>query len=113
MYVLRNNTTNATTTTLFLDGISNEIQLPVGRAMLFDIQLIGESDSTGPAHDMAAYKFQGAFNRYSPTSASLGQTKTVLYEDAGATFWDASLEKVDASGSLNASEALVRKILQL
>lgn len=100
LYVLRNNTTNATTTTLFLDGISNEIQLPVGRAMLFDIQLIGESDSTGPAHDMAAYKFQGAFNRYSPTSASLGQTKTVLYEDAGATFWDASLEKVDASGTL-------------
>lgn len=100
LYVLRNNTTNATTTTLFLDGISKEIQFPVGRAMLFDIQLIGESDSTGPAHDMAAYKFQGAFNRYSPTSASLGQTKTVLYEDAGATFWDASLEKVDASGTL-------------
>jgi hypothetical protein len=100
LYVLRNNTTNATTTTLFLNGISKEIQFPVGRAMLFDIQLIGESDSTGPAHDMAAYKFQGAFNRYSPASASLGQTKTVLYEDAGATFWDASLEKVDASGTL-------------
>lgn len=100
LYVLRNYTTNATTTTLFLDGISKEIQFPVGRAMLFDIQLIGESDSTGPAHDMAAYKFQGAFNRYSPASASLGQTKTVLYEDAGATFWDASLEKVDASGTL-------------
>ena len=45
LYVLRNTTNDTSTTELFLDGVGERILVPAGRAMVFDILIMGRSTS--------------------------------------------------------------------
>lgn len=92
LYVLRNQTSDAQATKLYLDETTTELALPVGRAMLFDIQVMAEADAT-TRYDMGAYHFIGAVNNYGNTQ--LRGTKTVLWEDAYAVGWDANITTND------------------
>lgn len=91
VYVLRNLTTDAQLTLLYLDGAISQITLPAGRGMIFDIQVIGESDSA-TAMDIATYHFIGAANNYG-TGFTLSPVKTVVHEDPGALSWDANFSR--------------------
>lgn len=58
VYVLRNTTIGAVTSTLYLDGAASEIDLVPGRAYVFEIQVIGVED--GPGSLLEAFRIEGA-----------------------------------------------------
>jgi hypothetical protein len=93
IYVLHNQTLDAQSTQLYLDGASGQISLPVGRGMIFDIQVIGETNAANQL-DIAAYHFIGAANDYG-SNVTLLSTKTIVYEDFGALPWDVNVSRTD------------------
>jgi hypothetical protein len=78
LFVLRNVTVNEQPTPLFTDGWSEEIVVPYGRSMVYDVQVIGESEQT-TAFDVAAYHIVGLVNSWGGFLVS--STTTPLYED--------------------------------
>jgi hypothetical protein len=87
VYVLRNTTTNTTTTELFLDGSSQRITLPVSRTATFDILITG-LDSTGSS---AGYQVLGVIANIGGTTVLVNPViKTVIAEDVPA--WDVSVQ---------------------
>ena len=99
MYVLRNSTTNATGTDLFVDGAAVRLVPPNNSVWTFVIYVTARrTDATGGG---AGYKFEGAV-RKDATSASIvfigTPSKTVLGETNAA--WDAVLTANTTNGDL-------------
>ena len=90
-YVLRAQTSDATTTEMFLDGLAEIIAFAAGRVAAFDVQLVGQDERTNVAVT-GYYSFrclygrnatQGAFIRPAPCN------KVVVHEDE--PLWDANV----------------------
>lgn len=98
-YVLRNSTTNATITELFMDGSAQRIVLPNNSVFLFDIFVTGRrTDATGGS---AGYRFVGVMKRdaSAATTALVGSvSKTVVAETN--TAWDATVTADTTNGSI-------------
>lgn len=99
LYTLRNSTTNATVTELFMNGSSTRITLVNNSAMTFDIYVVGRrTDATGGT---AAYRFIGLIKRdaSAATTAIIGSvSKTVVAETNVA--WDATVTADTSNGAL-------------
>lgn len=98
-YILRNMTSDATSTELYLDGISESLVLPLNSVVSFSIIVAARrTDSTGSA---AGYKFDGVAMKDS-TAASVmligSPSKTVLGETDMP--WDVALTTNTTNGSL-------------
>lgn len=95
-YILRNVTTDATATELFLDGASERLTIPVNRTMAFEIYLVARRD----AHSQSAgYLFRGVIkNDNGATSFVPSYTVFTLGEDNPA--WDATLLASDLYDAL-------------
>jgi hypothetical protein len=95
VYVLRNTTTNTTTTELFLDGSSQRITLPVSRTATFDILITGLS-STGLS---AGYQVLGVIANIGGTTVLVNPVmKTVIAEDVPA--WDVFVQANNTNDAL-------------
>jgi hypothetical protein len=99
VYVLRNITTNATSTELYLDGVSQSFVLPLNSVVSFSIIITARrTDSAGGA---AGYQFDGVVMKDS-SAASITligtPSKTVLGETDSP--WDVSLTTNTTNGSL-------------
>jgi hypothetical protein len=99
LYVLRNNTSNATATELFLNGSSTRLALPNNSVFVFDIVVGGRrTDATGGS---AGYRFQGVIKRdaNASTTALIGSvSKTVIAETN--TAWDATVTADTSNGAM-------------
>ncbi|MBL8308894.1 MAG: hypothetical protein JNL19_00585 [Burkholderiales bacterium] len=91
-FVLRNRTTTATATELFLDGASQRLLFPADRAAALEIQLIAKNERTDLL-ETAHYTFRCTYGRVSaPDVADIrpaGCGKTEVQKDALA--WDANV----------------------
>lgn len=99
LLVLRNETTSATTTELFLDGAAQRVVLPNNSVMTFEITVAARrTDATGGA---AGYRFLGVI-RKDGTSASTTFTGTPSKVVIGETNvgWDANVVADTTNGSL-------------
>jgi hypothetical protein len=99
IYVLRNITTNATPTELFLNGTSGGIELPAFSVFTFDILIAArQTNATGAG---ASYRFVGSAikDATNGTTAFIGTpSKTVIAETN--TAWDANLEVDTTAGAV-------------
>ncbi len=99
-YVLREQTTNADVTEMFIDGSSVRLALADDTTWGFNIMVIGRR--TDVDDEGAVYKFEGAIDRNSgvATTALIGAggTKTVIDEDTAA--WDTAISADTTNGSL-------------
>lgn len=98
-YILRNSTTNATSTELFLDGAATQFVVPVNSVVTFDILVAARrTDAVGGG---AGYRFVGVVRR-DATVASVtligNVSKTVLGETNAA--WDSTVSVDTTSGAL-------------
>ena len=97
-YVLRNTTSTATQTELFLDGSAARIVLPNNSAIAYSIQLVGRrTDATG---SRGAWEISGLVSRdaTATTTALVGnRAKTVLTKPAG---WDVEVYADNINGAL-------------
>lgn len=99
VYILRNQTTNATPTELFLDGASAQIELPAFSVFTFDVLVSARrTDASGEG---AAYRFVGAALK-NATDASITfigtPSKTVIAETSAA--WDADVATDTTTGAI-------------
>jgi hypothetical protein len=102
LFVLRNATTNATATSLFLDGSTTRISFGANRTVMFDILLVARS-STGVSASwqvsgMAKSDATGAVTF--PTGGAGAPTFTQINRDTGApaNTWAVTLNTVTVSG---------------
>jgi hypothetical protein len=100
-YILRNITTDATVTELFLDGVggSESVVIPFNSVVTFNIMVAGRrTDATGGG---AGYKFEGAI-RMDGTAASItfigSPSKTILGETNSP--WDANVIADTSTGTI-------------
>lgn len=101
--VVRNQTTNATQTELFLDGAtaSRRATIASDTTWLFEIFVVARR--TDADNESAGYKFQGVLDNNAGTTALVGLVvKTIVAEDTSA--WDATVE------ADNTNDALVVKV---
>ena len=79
VYVLRNITSNATLTELFLDGTnqSERITIEPGRTMTFEILIVARSDN----YNSAGYKCFGVVENEGGTAINLATTQQTLAEE--------------------------------
>jgi hypothetical protein len=98
LYVLRNTTSNSTKTYLFLNGQSGSSRITVAakRALIFEIQVIGISD-TGVT---GGYRIRGVLKNIGGTTSMVGATGDVPGEDPAAVLWDAVAEADDVNDAL-------------
>lgn len=100
LLTMRNITTNATTTSLFLDGSSARLVMPNNSAWTFQISVVGRrTDATG-GH--AGYTFSGTIRRDATagtTTFTGGRTKVIEGETDGA--WDAEVVADTTNGALD------------
>jgi hypothetical protein len=74
LFVLRNKTTNATPTTLMLDGSSTRLTITAGKVLAFTARITGiKSDGTAVAH----YVRKGTVKRISNTTSLVGSVETI------------------------------------
>ena len=100
IYVLRNQTTTATETELFLNGTSTQIILPITSVFTFKVTVVGRK--TNALSTGAGYTFEGVILRDTTTgsTAFIGKpSKQVLGETVAA--WDAKLYEDLATGALS------------
>ncbi len=98
-YVLRNQTTNATQTELFLNGSSERLVLSNDTTWAFSILIVARR--TDANDESAGYKVEGVIDRNATagSTAIVGSvTKTVLAEDSSA--WDVAVDADTTNGSL-------------
>ena len=99
VYVLRNITTNATSTELFLDGISLPLVLPLNSVVSFSIIVAARrTDSVGGG---AGYQFDGVAMKDSTSGSVMligTPSKTILGETNMP--WDITLTANTANGSI-------------
>jgi hypothetical protein len=99
LYVLHNITSDATPTTLFLDGSSYRLTIAPDQAMSFDILIVA---TISGGNQVAGYQIQGLVQNFVGTGAILfigTPTVTVLGEDNPT--WDANVAENTANGSLD------------
>jgi hypothetical protein len=86
LFVLRGETTDSTTTNLYLDGVAAQEMIAVssGRAMAVDILVIARS-STGLAK---GWRTEGVIKDSSGTVYLVGLVTSLLSGDPGTTLWD-------------------------
>lgn len=95
--VARNSTSDATPTTLFLDGSSARPTIAAGKAWNFQIQLIGRSSGG----EVYSETFDGCIERTSSTTALVGTVTSSNQQDtAGASAWSASVTADDTNEAL-------------
>lgn len=101
LFVLRNTTTNATPTELFLDGRTAHILLPSGRTMTFEI-LVAARSTVG---NSAGYQIRGVIEFLDGGGVAFVGTplKTVLGEDVLG--WDVNVEAASLALKINATGA--------
>lgn len=80
LYVLRNVTTDASFTELFLDGTSSRITVEQNQTKAFDILLVGRSDGG----QVGVYTWQGYITRFGIVTTLSPLFPTVVHEDAAA-----------------------------
>jgi hypothetical protein len=87
-YVLRNRTTTANTTYLFLDGATQSLVFEPGRAGLMDVQVVAFAEGTALS---ASYAFRCHYAAVvgGGTILPVGCNKNVVYE--GESAWDANV----------------------
>jgi hypothetical protein len=97
-YILRNTTSNATQTEVFLDGSSARIVLPNNSAMAYTALIVGRrTDATGSE---GAWKIEGLISRdanAASTSLIGNRSKTVLTRPSG---WDTEVFADTTNGAL-------------
>lgn len=97
LYVLRNTTSDATPTELFLDGGAQErrITIPIGSTVAFDILVVARSSGQASA----GYRIKGVIENFAGTTSFIGTpTVTTLGEDRSS--WDVSVEANDVDDVL-------------
>jgi hypothetical protein len=94
LYVLRNTTTDATQTELFLDGAAERITLIDGRTLTFDALVVGRSN----AGESAGYRIFGVIERDGSTTTMVGASGQAFGEDD--TAWDAIAAADDSNEAL-------------
>jgi hypothetical protein len=97
--VLRNSTTTATATQLFIDGATQRLALPNNSAWTFNIQLVGRrTDATG---GYAMYTFNGAIVRDANAASTVlpASSRTTVFKSDAA--WNATVAADTTNGSLN------------
>lgn len=91
--ILRNVTTDATPTELFLNGSNHRPTIPPNATMAFTALIVARR--IGASHESAAYEIKGCIDNNAGSVALVGTiTKTVIAEDTPA--WDVTAE-ADAS----------------
>ena len=95
LYVLRNTTTDATATELFLDGSAEPLTIADGRTLTFDILVVARS-STGQS---AGYHIQGVIENVGGATSFIGApTVTTLGEDDAT--WNVAAQADDTNDAL-------------
>ena len=95
VFVLRNTTTDATQTPLYLDGAAQLLTLTGNRTLNFDILVVARST----AATSAGYRIQGVIENNAGTTSFVGTpTMTVLGEDVAA--WNAGVQADDTNDAL-------------
>jgi hypothetical protein len=95
VYVLRNVTTDATPTPLYLDGSAERLTVATGRTLTFDIVLVARSTAAASA----GYRIQGVIENNVATTGFIGApTITTLGEDVAA--WNVTVLADDANDAL-------------
>jgi hypothetical protein len=95
IYVLRRITTDATPTSLLLDGSSQHLAIPVSRTMTFEILIVART-VTGQS---AGYRAQGVIENQAGTTGFVGTpTVTMLGEDVAA--WNVTVLADDTNDAL-------------
>lgn len=93
-YVLRAATSDATSTSLFLDGASVTLLFEAGRAALVDIQVIALQNNV--AGNLAAWSFRCIY-QVNPAGTGFlfptGCGKTAVQKDPSASTWEATVAK--------------------
>jgi hypothetical protein len=105
LYVLRNATSDATETELYLDGTDDRLTVASGRTMTFDILVVARSDGGASA----GYRVEGVIENVGGITSFIGTPAvTELGEDADWTVavedddtYDALVIKVTGAGSTN------------
>jgi hypothetical protein len=96
VYVLRNTTTNTTSTELFLDGSGQRITLANNRTLTFDILIVARRDSS---NESAGYMVRGTIKNDGGNTALVGAVvKDVFGENDAA--WDVSVTADDTNNAL-------------
>ena len=96
-FLVRNSTTDATETELFLNGSSERLTISDNTAWFFDIKVLAKR--TDSPNESAAYTFTGCIDRNSGTTSLVGSTiKTIVAEDSVA--WDVVVEADDTNDAL-------------
>jgi len=99
MYVLRNQTTNATQTELFTNGSSTGISVATDSTVFFRISIAARR--TDADNESAAYVIEGCIDNNAGTTALVGGlgTKTVVAEDTVA--WDVTVTADNTNNEIN------------
>lgn len=98
LYVLRNSTSTAASTELFLDGSSQRITLSSGRALVFEIQVVALSDTGGTG---AGFRIWGTLRNNGGDTTILGAWGEVIGASPAAGSWSA------VASADNTNDALV------
>ena len=99
MYVLRNQTTNATQTELFTNGSSTGISVATDSTVFYRISIAARR--TDADNESAAYVIEGCIDNNAGTTALVGGlgTKTVVAEDTVA--WDVTVTADNTNNEIN------------
>jgi hypothetical protein len=81
---------------LFLDGLSQRLTIANGRALTFEILVVGRTASG----ESAGYRIFGIINNSGGTTSMVGAGGTILGETPGAIPWDAVAAADDANDAL-------------
>jgi hypothetical protein len=97
LYILRNVTTDATQTELFIDGASTRAGLPDDTTWFFRVHVVARR--TDADDESAGYIFEGVIDRNAGTTALVGTVaKTIMAEDNAA--WDVDVDADATNDSL-------------
>jgi hypothetical protein len=99
MYVLRNQTTNATQTELFTNGSSADISVASDSTVFFRASIVARR--TDADNESAAYIIEGCIDNNAGTTALVGGlgTKTIIAEDT--TAWDVTITADNTNNGIN------------
>ncbi len=98
IFVLRNNTTDATQTELFADASAGDISVPSDCTLIFSIDIVARQTD---ADDVSAgYSVSGVMDNNAGTTALVGSIiKTTISEDVAS--WDATITADDSNDGIN------------
>jgi len=99
IYVLRNQTTDATQTELFADGSSADISVASDSTVFFRASIVARR--TDADNESAAYTIEGCIDNNAGTTALVGGlgTKTIVAEDTSA--WDVTISADNTNDGIN------------